>query len=107
MLINKNDFRGRWHDIVVHAKWCTGGGGFVKVWVNGELKAEVNGRNTYNNEPIQFKYGVYRSFVGRYGGRVPTQIAYFDEVRKGLARADVDLRLRGGFDRVPARAGPA
>ncbi len=102
-LIDKDDFRGKWHDIVVHAKWCTGTDGFVKVWVNGELKAEVNGRNTYYNKPIYFKYGVYRSYVSRYGARVPTQIAYFDEVRKGLAREDVDLRLRGGFGKESVR----
>jgi len=36
---------------------------------------------------------------------VPTQIVYFDEVRKGLKREDVDILLRGGFDREPIRLG--
>lgn len=102
-LIDKSDFRGKWHDIVVHAKWCTGSDGFVKVWVNGELKAEVNGRNTYYNKPIYFSYGVYRTYLSRYFGSVPTQIAYFDEVRKGLKREDVDILLRGGFKNEPIR----
>ena len=101
-LIDEGDFRGKWHDIVVHAKWCTGREGFVKVWINGELKTEVNGRNTYYNEPIHFRYGVYRTYLNRYGKGVPTQIVYFYEVRKGLAREDVDLRLRGGFGKEPS-----
>jgi hypothetical protein len=98
-LIPKEEFRGRWHDIVVHARWSKNDDGFIKVWVNDVLKASHSGALTRHSYPIYFKYGVYRSFLSRYKlaqnvDSVPTQVAYFDEVRKGKSREDVDMRLR-------------
>jgi len=116
LLIPENEFRGRWHDIIVHAKWSTGSDGFIKVWVNGKLKVEHLGPQTMFTYPIFFKYGIYRSFISRYKkwkqlegiigemagqkkmgknvDKVPTQIVYFDEVRKGKSRESVDPSLR-------------
>ena len=59
----------------------------MDAWVNGEKKVEV-ARSSINFKPdtIYFKYGIYRSFVSRYKnihGSMPTQIAYYDEVRRG------------------------
>lgn len=104
-LIPEKEFRGRWHDIVVHVKWCCprkvwtkNVDGFFKVWVNGKLKIDFKGAVTRYYRQIYFKYGVYRSFISRYKNKcntdkVPTQIVYYDEVRKGNSREDVDPGL--------------
>lgn len=98
LLIPEAQMRGRWHDVIVHARWSKGMDGLVEVWVNGVLKARVPGPNTNVDGPIFFKYGVYRSFVSRYRNRYgvppPPQVAYFDEVHKGRTRADVYPTLR-------------
>jgi hypothetical protein len=69
------------------------------VWVNGQLKADIKGPNTINTTPVYFKYGIYRSFVSRVQNR-PTQVLYFDEVRKGPTRESVDLRGSARFKPV-------
>ena len=72
-LIPEGEFRGRWHDIVVHVKWCCprqvwtkNVDGFFKVWVNEKLKIDFKGAVTKYNRPIFFKYGIYRAFISRY-----------------------------------------
>jgi hypothetical protein len=99
LLIPEDDFRNRWHDIIVHVKWSTDFDGFLKVWVNGQLKVEHFGPQTWHNYPIYFKYGIYRTEISKYkltegADRVPTQIVYFDEVRGGRSRESVDPSLR-------------
>lgn len=99
ILIPEEELRGKWHDIVVHAKWSKNSDGFIKVWADGFLKASYSGALTRYDYPIYFKYGVYRSFLSRYTcakkvDSVPTQVVYFDEVRKGKSRKDVDIRLK-------------
>lgn len=99
LLIPEEGFREKWHDIIVHARWSKKNDGFIRVWVNGFLKANYSGALTRYDHPIYFKYGVYRSFLSRYKSshntdRVPAQIVYYDEVRRGMSREKVDIRLR-------------
>jgi hypothetical protein len=99
LLIPEGKLRGRWHDIIVHAKWSKDESGFIRVWVNGVLKVKHSGPLTKYSHPIYFKYGIYRSFLSRYKNannidKVPIQVVYFDEVRKGRSREDVVLTLR-------------
>ena len=99
LLIPESEFRGQWHDIIVHAKWSVGSDGFIKIWVNGQVRAEHLGPQTTFRDPIYFKYGIYRCAISAYKeektvDKVPTQIVYFDEVRKGRSRESVDPSLR-------------
>lgn len=116
LLLPEPEIRDRWNDFVVNVKWSTGNDGFLRVWVNGELKVDHLGPQTRFNYPIFFKYGIYRTFISEYKkmkqlegkvaemtgqkkigenvGKVPTQIVYFDEVRKGKSRESVDPSLR-------------
>ena len=69
----------------------------MDAWVNGEKKVEVL-RSPINFMPdsIYFKYGIYRSFVSRYKntyGSIPTQIVYYDEVRRGNSVEQVDANI--------------
>jgi hypothetical protein len=89
-LINEDDLRGKWHKIEVQVKWSKGSDGFFRVWVNGEQKVDLSGQ-TMTAETVRFKYGVYRSFLERYKwdydeSKVPTQKAYFSNVKRGYTR---------------------
>jgi len=89
-LISEQNLRGRWQDIRVHARWSTAPDGFIRVYVNGRLAADVAGPNTTHANPIYFKYGVYRTFLSRYkraygSADVPAQSALFRSVRKSEA----------------------
>ena len=84
--------RGRWLDVVVQARFSSGSDGVLRVWVNGQPRAEVLGPNTLGTTPVFFKYGIYRSFVSRVPNR-GVHIAYWDEVRSGASRDQVDPRF--------------
>ena len=89
-LISDKDFRGRWHDFIVQAKWSLKKDGFFKVWVNGKLKADYRGPTmTKGNKTIYHKFGLYRS---AHSANPSRQWAYFDEIRRGKTRACVDIR---------------
>ncbi len=90
-LIDASDLRGRWHDIVMQARWSRQADGFVRIWVGGQKRADYLGP-TMTAEKVYFKFGLYRSHLGRNAkvGSV-THTAYFDHVVRGRTRADVEL----------------
>lgn len=84
--------RGGWTDIVMRLDLDPETGS-VRIWVDGaEVAPFTDPPIRFRPASIYFKFGVYRSFVGRLGRPVPTQIAHFDEVRLGRERAAVDWR---------------
>lgn len=86
-LIDHDQFAGQWHDFVMNVKWSQSDG-FVRLWVNGEKKADYVGSTmTPGNEFVSFVYGLYRP-TNR-----ATVIVYYDELRWGKTRAEVDLRM--------------
>jgi hypothetical protein len=91
-LLKNEELRGRWHTVMVYAKWSTGSDGELKVWINGKQRMDLKGANTSKTTPVYFKYGIYRSFVSRTPNR-PAHILFIDEVRKGPTRDSVDLSL--------------
>ena len=89
-LIPAEEFRGRWHKIVVHARWSKGADGFFRVWVNGKERASFDGP-TMRTDQVYFRYGVYRTFMSRYRRKtgekhVPAQTALFAGVRRAATR---------------------
>jgi hypothetical protein len=91
LLIEDKDLRGRWHDFLVNARWSKGKDGFLKIWVNGNLKFSRDGANLKQDGPVIFKYGIYRSFLSRNKAKRPDQVVYFDAVRWGSKRKDVEI----------------
>lgn len=94
-LIDEKDLRGKWHTIVMNVKWSRKRDGFVKIWVNDELEYKYDGKNL-TEQSSYFKYGIYRSFLSRYKSakevdEVPTQVAYFTNVRKANSRERLQL----------------
>lgn len=90
LLIEEKNLRGRWHDLLINARWSKEKDGFLKVWVNGVQKFFRQGANLKQNGPIYFKYGIYRSFLSRNKEKHPDQVVYFDAVRWGTKREDVE-----------------
>ncbi len=90
-LIDEPDFKGRWHDLLLHVKWSQTDQGFINVWVDDKLKFESKGKNVIGKGAIRFKYGIYRSFLSRGPKEklLPTQVVYFDEVKWGKTRKSV------------------
>lgn len=91
LLIAEKQLRGRWQDILVNARWSKNKDGFLRVWVNGEQKFSRDGANIAQEGPIFFKYGIYRSFLSRKKEKHPDQVVYFDAVRWGARREDVEV----------------
>jgi hypothetical protein len=86
VLVENYEFTGKWHDIVVHAKWTQDSTGFTKIYVNGQLKVDYRGyTRTSGNSDIYFKYGIYRMASQQ------TSVVYYDEVRRGKTRQEVDI----------------
>lgn len=75
------DMRGRWTEVVIELNTDINKG-YARVWVDQQLRADITEPvATYRPQHFYVKYGIYRSFISRQGAPMPTQIAYFDEVR--------------------------
>jgi hypothetical protein len=85
-----SDMRGRWTDVLIHFD-TSGGRELAEVYVNGQRRAQIAGFIRFRPQEYYFKYGIYRSFVSRHGGPMPTQVVYIDEVRMGKTRAKAEL----------------
>jgi hypothetical protein len=103
--------RGRWVDLVVNTNFGTDGYGYVRVWVNGEMRCNYQGQvvsaraaraagtaRTTSPGPTD-RRGIFNSYTERwskaFGARPkPTMVAFYDEFVSGPSRADVDPRLR-------------
>ena len=51
----------------------------------------------FKPKEIYFKHGIYRSFISKYKERknsnMPTQIVFYDEVRRGNSIEKVDVNI--------------
>ena len=84
--------KGKWTDVVVHAKWSRKNDGFIKMWVDGRQKVNLTGANVDRDQPVYFKYGIYRSFVSRAKKPYPTLVAWYRNINRGVARAKVERK---------------
>ena len=64
-LIHNDDMKGKWHDILINAKWSKKDDGFFKLWVNDKLKYEYKGP-TKTEKYVYQKFGIYSTGVTRY-----------------------------------------
>ena len=94
-LLSIDQMKGQWNDILLEMN-TDSTKGYAKVFVNGELKVEIN-EPLYYVQPRSyfFKYGIYNAFVSKHKGPMPTQVAYFDEVQladslDGLCKREID-----------------
>ena len=100
-----NDMKGKWTDISVCLDFANEN---ISVWVNGNKKVDIDKAPiNVKLKPrlIYFKYGVYRSFISKYKARhgtdvMPTQIVYYDEVRRGSSINEVDFNINPSLEIV-------
>jgi hypothetical protein len=95
-LTTVNAMRGRWTDVMVHLD--SRGTGVLEIFLNGERKASSTGFIRFRPQEYYVKYGLYRSFVSRHGRPMPTQVAFYDEVRIGNDRPSVEISVDRAVD---------
>ena len=81
-LIDENELRGMWHEIVVRAVWSSDQGE-IEVWANGQKKASYQGPTCVRCR-VFFSYGVHRIGVSDFqrkfpGSTLPVQIVFYTE----------------------------
>ena len=81
-LIDENELRGKWHEIIVHAVWSSDEGE-IEVWTNGQKKASYRGPTCVRCR-VFFSYGVHRIGVPAFqkkflGSALPVQIVFYTE----------------------------
>jgi hypothetical protein len=98
-ILSDEDMRGRWTDILAHVRWAHTGEGRFEVWANGRKAYDYRGPTLSKGASVYFKFGIYRAFVSKYmlakrTVRLPVQVVYFDEIRRGKTRAEVTRFLK-------------
>ena len=96
-LLEVNDMKGKWNDILININSTSKETGFYKIWVNNELKYEFSGPTTKGKESF-FKFGIYQTWINRWDekkkGPYPTQVVYYDEIRAGKTKESVTKFLK-------------
>ena len=77
----------------------------MDAWVDGIKKVEIlKSPIFFKPEAIYFKHGIYRSFISKYkarnNGKMPTQIVFYDEIRRGNSIEKVDININPKLKRV-------
>lgn len=103
---------GRWVDIVVNTNFGTDEYGYLRIWVNGELRCNYMGQlvsaeraRTQIEGPTN-RRGIFNSFTRRWTQNFgtapkPTMVVYYDEFLTGRSRAEVDPELRAAQGLAP------
>ena len=78
-----DNMRGKWTTIIFHANMTKDPlKGFVKMYVNGELYNDYEGRTGFGGKFFN-KFGIYHSWISRWTevyGEYPTQVVYYDNL---------------------------
>ena len=95
-LLSLDEMRNKWTDISFCLDFAKNN---MSLWVNGKRKFNINQPPTglHLPESIFFKYGIYQSFITKYkqktNSNTPTQIVYYDEIRRGSSIEEVDFNI--------------
>lgn len=96
-LANMSQISNRWTDIQLRFD-TKNSNGDLEIWLNGRPALNLKDTVTVRPSSYYFKYGIYRGPVSKWGGAVPTQVLYFDEVKFGSTRSDVIVRGEAPVD---------
>ena len=92
VLLDIKDMKSNWTDILVHANWVANSSGFFRIYVNGNIEPSYvwSGSTKRDVDNVHFKFGIYRRGVIKIkNSPIPTQIVYYDDVRKGKTCSEV------------------
>ncbi len=87
-----NEMRGHWTDVLLDINLSMKNG-YAKVFIDGKFKALIRNPIIFKPDNFYFKFGLYRSFISRHKRPMPIQKVFFDEVRIGNSRKEVDIRI--------------
>ena len=82
-----NQFKGKWTDIKIHAKYSRNNDGFYVLYINNKKIGEYNGRTLSSlkrgDGTIRMDLGIYQSRISKRSNKTafPTQILYYDAVK--------------------------
>ena len=80
-VIDEKNLKGKWHKVEFNIRWSKQYDGFVKVYINNELKVDRKGFKTSHHDYVEFKYGSYnhKDFGYTYpeGYQFPSHTIYF------------------------------
>lgn len=104
-LFNLASIRGRWIDIVVNTNFGTDENGYLRIWIDGDLRCNYRGRIVASKQ-IDFggashRRGIYWSDTRSAIGTKPTMVVYYDEFRVAKTREQVDIRLIEAYGGPP------
>ena len=102
----------QWTDIVINTNWGTNDKGYLKVWINGDLKCDYVGQIVSTTTKFRYpgpnhRRGIFVSYTKRWDKHIPeqkkpTMVVYYDEFLVGKSKQDVDTRLREKLN-IPAK----
>ena len=85
-ILTDEELLGNWNRIEVHARWSNKEDGFFKVYTNGILKYDFEGR-TMDGNGVFLKYGIYRCWVSLYYEKtIPTTTVLYANVKRSKTR---------------------
>jgi len=96
-LIKIEDTIGKWTDIMVRANYSPSNKSPVDVWINGrKVGCSLNKPLTINKNikynKVAFQYGIYQQSIDKLLGRkTPTAVMYYDAIKVGYSRDDVNI----------------
>ena len=102
-LLSIGDMKGKWTDISFCLDFANSK---ISAWVNGNKKVDIDKapiNAKFIPTAIYFKHGVYRSFISKYKASqgtdvMPTQIVFYDEVRRGSSINEVDFNINPSLE---------
>ena len=83
------NMKGRWSRVTLYFS-AQSKQPAVDIYFNGKNVAHFEQSLPKDPRYYYLKYGIYRSFVSHHGGPMPTQVAYYDEVKVGASREEVE-----------------
>lgn len=87
------DMRGTWTDLVINLD-TSDDKQRMDVYANNKKVASISDWIKFRPRHYYLKYGIYRSFVSKHPGPMPTQILYIDEVKMGDTRESVRVNTQ-------------
>jgi hypothetical protein len=103
-----NLVRGQWTRFLVHKKLAKDSTGFIELWINGVKQTFKNGSQKFFTQTMHSdQSGDTRFFINSYrrAGAYPGTVStYYDNIRIGTTRADVDPTPGGAPAPAPAPA---
>ena len=82
------DVLGNWTEIIFNTNWHPDPEkGFMKVWIDGKLKVDINATAHYKKGgKLNLRYGLYSSYMSNYKNtfntnKMPQRIAFYDGVK--------------------------